>query len=159
MGKEGFLIMPRFTNAEPIHPQIADGVHLAKVLSARTSISPAGNETLIMRLGFPGGERITSTLTFVPQAARVISCFCDAAELIRPEGGSGEFDLTVSDVVGRYLYVQVTSEPDPDTGDLVPRVSRFLTRGEAIRRNPIIAEIKLQPQNPRALRSVNGGSL
>ena len=150
--------MPRFTNAEPLPPQIKAGVHSAKVLTATVGISPAGNETLKMRLTFPGGERITSVLTFVPQAARVISCFCDSAELVRPEGDT-VFDLTVADVVGRYLYVVVTSDPDPDTGDQIPRVTRFLKRAEALQRNPAIAQIKLQPQSPRALRAVNGGSL
>jgi hypothetical protein len=146
--------MPRFTEPPRLSPRISEGIHSAKVLQARTGISAAGNETLIMRLGFPGGERITSVLTFVSQSSRAIACFCDSAELVRPEGGTGEFDLTVADVVGRYLYVQVVSEPDADTGDLVPRVARFLTRAEAIRRNPAIAEIQLQPQSPRALRAV-----
>jgi hypothetical protein len=151
--------MPRFTNAAPLPPQIAPGIHSAKVLSATVGISPAGNETLKMRLTFPGGERITSVLTFVPAASRVISCFCDSAELIRPDGGAKEFDLTPPDVVGRYLYVVVASDPDPDTGDLVPRVTRFLTRAEALQRNPAIAQVKLQPQSPRILRAINGGSL
>jgi hypothetical protein len=145
--------MPRFTNAEPLPPAIAPGVHSAKVLSATVGVSPAGNETLKMRLTFPGGERITSVLTFVPQSSRVVSCFCDSAELIRPDGGAKEFDLTVADVVGRYLYVVVASDPDPDTGDLVPRVTRFLTRAEALQRNPSIASVKLQPQSPRVLNA------
>jgi hypothetical protein len=151
--------MPRFTNAEPLPSAIAPGVHSAKVLSATVGVSPAGNETLKMRLTFPGGERITSVLTFVTAAARVISCFCDSAELIRPDGGAKEFDLTVADVVGRYLYVVVSADPDPDTGDLVPRVTRFLTRAEAILRNPAITQVKLQPQSRRILRAVSGGSL
>lgn len=146
--------MPTFRTLPPPPPPIPAGVHSAKVLQAKVGISSNGNETLTMRLGFPGGERITSILTFVPAAARVISCFCDSAELLRPEGGTGEFDLTVADVTGRYLYIVVTSDPDPDTGDLIPHITRFLTRAEALQRNPAIAQVKLQPQSPRALRAV-----
>jgi hypothetical protein len=146
--------MPRFINPSPLPPQISDGIHLAKVLKAKSGVSANGNETLVMRLGFPGGERITSVLTFVPAAARVIACFCDSAELIRPEGDTQEFELTADDVRDRYLYVLITSEPDSDTGELAPRVSRFLTRSEAVRHNPAIAEIKLQPKSPRTLKAV-----
>jgi hypothetical protein len=127
---------------------------MCKVLKARDGVSPAGNEALIMRLGFPGGERITSVLSFVKNASRVIACFCDSAELIRPEGGTGEFELTSADVAGRYLYVVVTSEPDQDTSEPVPRVVRFLTRSEAIRRNPALEKVRIQPQSPRPLRTV-----
>jgi hypothetical protein len=146
--------MPRFTNPPPLPPQISDGVHVCKVLKARAGVSSNGNETLIMRLGTPSGERITSVLTFVERASRVISCFCDSAELTRPDGKEQQFELTPKDVTDRYLYVVVSSEPDPDTGDPVPRVVRFLTRTEALRRNPELEKIRLQPQSPRSLRTV-----
>lgn len=141
--------MPRFRDNPPPEA-IADGAYLAKVLTAKTGISARGNEWVTMRLElYPSRERISSTLTFVPGADTVITCFCASIGLIRPTKGA-EYDITPADVIGRYLYVVVSSEPDPDTGDLIPRVTRFIPRENAVRRNPAIGQIPIQ-QAPKTL--------
>lgn len=145
--------MPRFRDNPPPEA-ISNGVYAAKVLTAKTGISARGNEYLTMRLELcPSKERISSTLTFVAGADTVISCFCSSIGLLRPARGA-EYDLTPTDVIGRHLYIIISSEPDPDTGDLVAHVVRFVTRDDAIRRNPAISEIQLQPQEPLRLKPV-----
>jgi hypothetical protein len=133
---------------------IPNGVYVAKIVSAQERCSDAGNDMLVLKLQLPTGETLPCTLTFVPQAAVVISAFCDSCGLLRPEEGA-EVELKPEDCLGRYLYVSIVNDESNTDNDPMPRVTRFLTREAALVKNLQLAKVMLREQAPRRLAVVN----
>jgi hypothetical protein len=58
-------------------------------------------------------------------------------------------------VLNGYIYVIIEAD-----GDGAPKITRFLSRSEALAQNPKLAQIQLQAQLPIVLPAVrNGGQL
>jgi hypothetical protein len=137
--------MATFHTLLPKPPAIAPGVCVAKVSAAREKVSEAGNEMLVMKLMIPDGRTIGSALTFCEAARPVISAFCESAYLRKPAEPNIAIDLNASHVLNRYVYLVVSVETDGQTG-AQPKVTRFLTRAEALAINPELAKIVLREQ-------------
>jgi hypothetical protein len=147
--------MARFTIAALAAPAPQPGVHVAKIIRAKEKESEAGNSMLVMQAQFPAGEQLTFVITFVPEAARLVGYFCRSIELDLPINEGVEVEIRPADVLGRYFYPVV--ELDGDGVEAIPKITRFLSRTEAIAARPEIAGVQLQPQAPRALKCVTGG--
>jgi hypothetical protein len=148
--------MARFMTASlaPAAPQ--PGVHVAKIVKAREKLSEAGNAMLLMRARFPEGEQLSLVITFVPKAAKLVGYFCRSIELELPAGEGVEVEIKPADVLGRYFYPFV--ELDGEGLEAITKITRFLSRSEALAARPELAHITLQPQVPRTLGPViNGG--
>jgi hypothetical protein len=142
--------VPSFNTLSPRQPQFPVGVHIAKVIAAKEKISEAGNDMLILKLMISDGRTIGSVLTFVPAAQPVINAFCDSANLRKPAEADVAVDLNACHCLNRYVYVTVSVETDDQTG-AQPKVTRFLTREEALAINPELAKITLKEQAPLEL--------
>ena len=146
--------MARFTTAPLSPPAPPVGVHIARVTKARERISEAGNTVLLMTAQFPQGEQLGFAITFVEQAVKLIGYFCRSAELELPKEAGVEVEIKPADVEGRYSYPVV--EYDGEGLEAVAKITRFLSRAEAITANSKLSEIKVQ-QTSRALKPISGG--
>lgn len=149
--------MARFVTAALPPPAPQPGVHVARIVKAKERVSEAGNTMLIMTAKFLDHSELGFVITFVPKAAKLVGFFCRSCGLELPEGAGVEVEIRPEDVEGRVFYPVV--ELDGDGLEATPRVTRFLSRAEALSVNPKLAEIRVQEQSPRTLRAVNGGSL
>jgi hypothetical protein len=108
-----------------------------------------------MTAQFPQGEQLGFAVTFVERAAKLVAYFCRSLELeLAAEQGS-EVEIKPADVLGRYFYPIV--ELDGEGTEAVPKITRFLSRSEAIAARPELAGVTLQLQAPRALKALTGG--
>jgi hypothetical protein len=147
--------MARFTIAALSPPAPQPGVHVAKIIGAREKVSEAGNTMLVMQAQFPAGERLGFVITFVPKVAKLVAYFCRSLELELPADEGSEAEIKPADVLGRYFYPVV--EFDGEGAEAVPKITRFLSRSEALAARPELAGVQLQPQAPRALKPLTGG--
>jgi hypothetical protein len=131
--------MAVFRTLPPESPPVLPGVYLAKITAAKDRVSANGNPMLVMRLSLPGKVEIPCVITFVEAARRLVNAFCDSAQLIKPDSPDVEVELCAKHCAGRWIYVVVSA--DPNDGESLPKVVRFLTREQAISRNPSLAEI------------------
>jgi hypothetical protein len=137
--------MPRFSLAKLNHNPPPDGVHLFKVTKVVERVSErTGFPLLVMTLETPDARRITSVLTFCEQAKGVITAVCRSAGLILPDDPDADVQLEAHHLEGRYIYATVISSPGDLLSDPEPRVVRFLSREQAIQKNPAIAEVPLR---------------
>lgn len=143
--------MPRFRIVHFKSDAIADGCYVAKIISAEEKTSDSGNAMLVMKLRLPDDRELPCVLTFVEKAEVVINAFCDSAQLIKPP--NGEAEISASDCVNRYLYVSVANETKDPHSDPIPHVTRFLTREQALIKNPQLAHVQLQEQKPLLLKT------
>jgi hypothetical protein len=148
--------MPRFLTNVQAGAAIPDGVYVCKVTKAVEKVSERGNAMISMTLSLADGRSLPCILTFVEAARPVINAFCSSAELAKPLEHGIEVELTAHHCLGRYLYVVITNISDP-ASDPIPRISRFITREQALIKNPALAQIKLSPQEPRTLKPITGG--
>jgi hypothetical protein len=150
-------LMPSFTTLPPRRPPIPAGVHVVKIIAAKEKLSEAGKDMIVMKLMVPDGRTIGSVLTFCEAARPVISAFCGSAGLRTPAEADIAVDLTASHCLGRYLYIVVSVETDGQTGTQ-PKVTRFLTREEALAINPELAKVQLREQQPLELQRTKPNS-
>jgi hypothetical protein len=147
----------RFTTAPLPPPGPRPGIHAARIVKATEKTSEAGNTVLRMTARFSDLSELSFAITFVERAAKLIGFFCRSCDLELPQVQGVEVEIRPEDVTGRIFYPLV--EMDGDGLEAIPKITRFLSRSEAIAANPAITELKIQPQSPRTLRAVNGGSL
>jgi hypothetical protein len=114
-------------------------------------VSENGNPMIVMRLTTPDNKSIQCTITFVERARRLINCFCESAQLIRPPGEGAQVELTAASCHNRYVYATIINDVGNSGDDPVPRITRFLTREQALIKSPALAAVKLQPQEPVVL--------
>jgi hypothetical protein len=135
------------------HPSIIPGgCYVAKVVEARERFSNNGNEMIVMEIQLAGSGTLPCILTFVEKARTAISAFCRSANMVFPDGDEADVKLTAANCLDRYLYVVVTNETDQLTG-AVSRISRFLSREEALVVNPALSRVTLKEQAPLLLQS------
>jgi hypothetical protein len=144
--------MARFTTTSLTAPAPPPGVHVAKIIRAKEKLSEAGNTVLLLQAQFPGGEELSFAITFVERAAKLVAYFCRSIDLELPHGEGFEVEIKPADVLGRYFYPLVEADADG-----TPRITRFLSRSEALAARPELAGVQLQPQTPRALKALTGG--
>jgi hypothetical protein len=137
--------MPQFEIMSPRQPPIPNGTYVAKIVSAKEKLSVAGHDMIVMKLALPDGQTIASILTFVPAARPVINAFCDSCELSRPAERGVSVELPARILIERYCYITITNDTDED-GNLSSHVTRFLTRAEALIKNPALAKIAVRQQ-------------
>jgi len=137
--------MPSFETTSPRPPPIPNGIYVAKIVSAKEKVSEANNSMIVMKLMLPDGQTIASTLTFVPNAKVVINAFCESCELIKPAERDVSVELPASVLIDRYCYITITNDADEE-GNLSSHVTRFLTRAEALIKNPALAKITVREQ-------------
>jgi hypothetical protein len=147
--------MARFTIASLSPSAPRPGIHVAKIITAREKLSEAGNAMLMMIARFPAGEQLSFAITFVPKAAKLVGYFCRSIELELPKNEGAEVEIRPADVLGRYFYPVV--ELDGEGLEAVPKITRFLSRSEALAARPELAHITLRPQAPLALKPIIGG--
>jgi hypothetical protein len=143
--------MARFTTASITPPSPRPGAHLARIVKAKERVSGNGNPMLLMTARFPGDEELGFVITFVAAAAKLVSNFCRSIELELPQGDGVEVEIRPGDVLGRYFYPLVEADEDG-----TPRITRFLSKSEALAINPGLATVKLEPQTPRSLKPIGG---
>jgi hypothetical protein len=134
----------KFITAALPPPGPKPGVHVARVVKARERVSDAGNSMLLMTARFPDQTELGFVITFVEKAAKLIAYFARSAELILPEGEGVEVEILPTDVEGRLFYPVV--ELDGEGLEAVPKITKFLSRAEALAINPALEKIALQPQ-------------
>jgi hypothetical protein len=149
--------VPRFLTKLSPSSVIPDGVYVVKVTKATEKVSERGNEMIVMTLSLPDGRSLSCILTFVEAARLVINAFCSSADLVKPLKDEIEVELTARHCLGRYLYITVVNDAGEVTDDPAPHVSRFLTREQALTKNPALAQIKLEPQEPLVLPVIRTG--
>jgi hypothetical protein len=147
--------MARFTTTSLAPPPPSAGVHVAKIIRARERTSEAGNTMLVMQAQFSAGEQLGFIITFVPRAAKLVGYFCRSTELELPTDQGVEVEIKPSDVLGRYFYPLV--ELEGEGVEAVPKITRFLSRSEALAARPELAGVQLHPQPPRALTPLTKG--
>jgi hypothetical protein len=140
--------MSRFLTSSRLSAVIADGVYVLKVIKATEKVSERGNPMIVMTLSLQDGRSLGCVPTFVQAARPVINAFCESANLQRPPGDGVEVELSAKHCRGTYLYATIVNDGGDLSSDPMPHVSRFLTREQALIKNPALAEIKLQPQTP-----------
>ena len=104
---------------------------------------------LIMTARFVDGAELGFVITFVEKAAKLVGYFCRSCELELPKDTGIEVEILPSSVLGRTFYPLV--ELDGDGLEAVPKITRFLSRTEALAANPRLAEIQLPLQTPITL--------
>jgi hypothetical protein len=149
--------MPRFLTKLTPSSVIPDGVYVVKVTKATEKVSERGNEMIVMTLSLPDGRSLSCILTFVEAARPVINAFRSSADLVKPLKDEIKVELTARHCLGRYLYITVVNDAGEVTDDPAPRVSRFLTRDQALAENLQLSEINLQPQPTVVLLVVRNG--
>ena len=142
--------MPVFTNSIISSAIVPEGAHLCKVSKAIKKVSKSNNDMIVLQLEIPDGRRLKCWLVFTDKMHWYINNFCDSAELIRPPEKDAEILLEPKHCLGRYCYPVVKHEED-DQGEPRAKVARFLTREEALKRNPELQRIGLHPQAPLEL--------
>lgn len=147
--------MAKFITASLPPPTPNLGVHVARIVKAREKVSDAGNAMLVMVARFADLSELGFVVTFVPKAARLVGFFCRSCDLELPKGDGIEVEIRPGDVLGRIFYPVV--ELDGEGLEAVAKITRFLSRAEALAANPKLAEIQLQPQASRVLKLINGG--
>lgn len=137
--------MPRFSPTKLLRDAPPDGVHIFRIAKVVEKTSErTGYPLLVMTLETPEFKRITSVLTFCEQAKAVISAVCRSAGLIMPENPDVDVTLEAHHLLSRYIYGVIVSSAGDLLNDPEPRVTRFLTREQAIQKNPAIAQIPLR---------------
>lgn len=149
--------MARFVTASlpPAAPR--PGVHVARIIRAKEKTSENGNPVLRMTARFPDQTELSFAVTFVPNAAKLVGFFCRSCELELPKGDGVEVEISPADVQGRIFYPVV--ELDGEGLEASPKITRFLSRSEALAINPALGKIALQPQQPIVLPIVRNSSL
>jgi len=137
--------MPSFTNSIVTSAIVPEGTHLCKVSKAVKKVSKSSNEMIVLGLELPDQRRLKAWLVFTPKMSWYIVSFCESAELGRPNDKDAEIILEPKHCLNRYCYVLVKHEED-DGGELRAKVTRFLTREEALERNPDLLRIRIEPQ-------------
>lgn len=155
--ERGQVDVARFTTTSLAAPSPQPGIHVAKIIKAREKQSDAGNTILAMTAQFPGGEQLAFAITFVERAAKLVGYFCRSIELELPKGDGIEVEIRPADVLGRYFFPVV--ELDGEGLEAVPKITRFLSRAEALAARPELDQIRIQSQSPKSLRPVKGGTL
>ena len=90
-------------------------------------------------------DRLGAFLPF--EAARlVINTFCKSANLQRRPGDGVEVEPSAEHCRGTYLYAAIVYDGGDLSSDPIPHVSRFLTREQALIKNPDLARITLQSE-------------
>jgi hypothetical protein len=146
----------RFTTASVAPTVPIPGVHVARISKAKEKTSQNGNAMLVMSARFVGGEELSFVTTFVEKAAKLVTYFCRSAELELPKEDGVEVELRAEDVLGRYFYPVV--ELDGDGLEAVPKITRVLSRAEALARSPLLAKVRLESQCLCTLRPIGGAS-
>jgi hypothetical protein len=139
--------MPTFTNSIVSSAIVPEGAHLCKVSKAVKKVSKSNNEMIVLQLEIPDARKLKAWLVFTPKMGWFINSFCESAELTRPRDEDAEILLEPKHCLGRYCYVSVKHEED-ENGEPRAKVTRFLTREEAITRNPELQKIQRHPQSP-----------
>jgi hypothetical protein len=143
--------MARFITVPLPPPAPKPGVHIARITQAREKVSEAGNPMLVMTAKFVDSAELGFVITFVPKAAKLVAYFCKSCDLILPEGEGVEVEILPRHVEGRIFYPVV--ELDGDGLEAVPRITRFLSRSEALAINSAIATVRVN-QEPAELSAV-----
>lgn len=130
--------MATFRTLAPEPPPVQPGTYLVRVIAAKDRVSSNNNDMIVMRLALPDGSELPCTITFTESARKLINAFCASAELVIPDSPDIEIELTATQILHRWLYVTVGIDPHDD--DALPRVVRFLTRSQAILRNPALEQ-------------------
>lgn len=143
--------MARFVTAALPPPAPKPGVHVARVVKAKERTSENGNPMLVMTAKFADSAELGFVITFVPKAAKLVNYFCKSCDLILPEGDGVEVEILPHHVEGRIFYPVV--ELDGDGLEAVAKITRFLSRSEALAINPSIATIRVN-QEPAELSAV-----
>jgi hypothetical protein len=141
--------MARFVTASLPPPPPKPGVHVARIIRAREKVSENGNPVLRMTARFPDHTELDFAITFVERASKLVGFFCRSCGLELPKGEGVEVEIRPTDVEGRIFYPAV--ELDGEGLESVPRITKFLSRAEALAINPALAEIRIQEQQPVAL--------
>lgn len=100
-----------------------------------------------MKCQLPDGGSLPCVLTFVPAARPVINAFAVSAEFLLPKQADVEVQLTAEHCRDRNIYVAINSDQDSNGGSF-PRITRFLSREQALLANPQLLKVTLQPQAP-----------
>ena len=130
-----------------------EGAHLCKVSKAIKKVSKSNNEMIVLQLEIPDGRRVKCWLVFTNKMHWYINNFCDSAELVRPPEKDAEILLEPRHCEKRYCYAVVKHE-EGEEGEPRAKVARFLTRDEALKRNPELQRIQIHPQAPLELPRV-----
>jgi hypothetical protein len=136
----------RFVTASMPPPAPSPGIHLARIIRAKESVSENGNSVLRMTARFPDQSELSFAITFVERAAKLIGFFCRSADLELPKGEGVEVEIRPADVLGRIFYPVVELD-----GEAIPKITKFLSRSEALAINPALEKIALSPQAPVTL--------
>jgi hypothetical protein len=147
----------RFITAPMPPPAPKPGVHVARIIRAKEKTSENGNPVLRMTARFPDQSELSFAVTFVPKAAKLVGFFCRSCGLELPKGDGVEVEIRPTDVLGRAFYPVV--EMDGEEIEAAPKITRFLSRSEALAANPRLASVTLQPQQTLVLPIVRQPSL
>jgi hypothetical protein len=143
--------LARFVTAALPPPAPGPGAHVARIVRAKEKVSENGNSMLVMTAKFLDHSELGFIITFVPKAAKLVGFFCRSCGLELPEGAGVEVEIRSEDVEGRVFYPVV--ELDGDGLEAIPKITRFLSRSEALAINSSIATIRVN-QEPAALSVV-----
>jgi hypothetical protein len=133
--------MARFVTSAMPPPAPKPGVHVARIIRAKEKFSENGNPVLRMTARFPDLSELSFAITFVERAAKLIQFFCRSCELELPNGDGIEVEISPADVLGRLFYLSVELG-----GEGIPKITKFLSRAEALAINPALEKIALKPQ-------------
>jgi hypothetical protein len=151
--------MPTFRRTQEDPTLLPEGTYVAQVDDCQELLSKKGNEMIKLTLAIlPKRRRLYSYIVFSDKTQWQATAFCKSAGLEMPENKDAQIALSEIDCLRRIVYVLVEHEEGKD-GVTRAKVSRWLTREAALKRNEALALIAL-PRNvppPKKLRAETEG--
>jgi hypothetical protein len=137
------LVIPELI---PSGPKV--GIHIGRIVEAKEKVAESGNVVWILLAKFPDRSELRFHVTFATsdKSRRLVMFFLKSLDLVLPEAVGAQIDLLPRDVQGRLFYCLI--EPDSEGA---PRITKFLSRAEALGLNPALAQIATAPQAPRTI--------
>lgn len=149
--------MPTFKRTEEDPTLLPEGTYVAQVDDCQELLSKKGNEMYKLTLAIlPKRRRLYSYIVFSDKTQWQATSFRKSAGLEMPDDKEVEISLSEVDCFRRIVHVLVEHEEGND-GVTRAKVSRFLTREAALKRNPLLESVPLPRNVPPPRKLATGG--
>jgi hypothetical protein len=140
--------MARFTIPELLPNGPKAGVHIARIAEVKEKVSEAGNVVWSLLAKFPDRSELKFYVTFADsdKSRRLVVFFLKSLGLVLPEAPGSQIDLSPNDAKDRLFYCAIELDSDG-----APKITKFLSREEALAMNPAISRVAVAPQEPRVI--------
>src|SRR5262249_53199629 len=102
---KGGALMPRVVIPKLLPASPSAGVHIARIVEVKESVSEAGNAMWSILARFANREELRFRVTFTnsPKGQRLVVYFARSLDLILPDEPGAQVDLSAADVKNRVF--------------------------------------------------------